>query len=196
MPLGAFKAALMGTAGVSAGADVVLLSSQTLSAAGTCAFASGITSAYGEYIFKWYDIHSTDSNGPNFTVNFSTDGGDNYNMTKTSTTFMAYHTQADASALSYKIDIDITSATGYQNIIYSTDSGADESTAGELHLFNPASTTYVKHWWSKATSYSEIPGVQNVFTGGYVNSTSDVDAVQFKTNVGTFSGKMKMWGVK
>ena len=56
MPLGAFKAALMGTAGVSTG-DVVLLSSQTASNSASISFTSDITSTYGEYIFKFYNIN-------------------------------------------------------------------------------------------------------------------------------------------
>ena len=55
MPLGAFKAALMGTAGVSTG-DVVLIQTQTASDSATISFTSDITSTYGEYIFKFYDI--------------------------------------------------------------------------------------------------------------------------------------------
>ena len=69
MPLGAFKAALMGTAGVSTG-DVVLLSSQTASNSATISFTSDITSTYGEYIFRFYNINPvTDSTEFQFQCN-------------------------------------------------------------------------------------------------------------------------------
>ena len=74
--------------------------------------------------------------------------------------------------------------------------GADEHCAGELHLFNPSSTTYNKNWYSRVVMYHEGDQVWDSFVGGFVNSTSDIDAIQFKMESGNFDGKIKMWGVK
>jgi hypothetical protein len=195
MPLGAFKAALMGTAGVST-ADVVLLSSQTASGASTISFTSGITSTYGEYIFKWYNVNpGTDET--HLQVNFSTDGGSNYNMTKTTTAFLAAIRENDSGAsLAYNAASDLAQSTGVQKLSGTIGNGSDESAAGELHLFNPSSTTYVKHFLATSHEVEAADYSQNWFYGGYINSTNDVDAVQFSVSSGTFDGKIKMWGVK
>ena len=196
MPLGANKAAIMGVAGVST-ADVVLLSTQTASNSASLSFTSDITSTYGEYIFKFYNINPA-TDAQQFTFNLSTDGGSNYNVTKTSTAFMARHRESDASAsLGYFTAEDIAQGTGYQSIsIKGVGNDADASVAGELHLFNPSSTTYIKHFYSRMNSLQEDNEATDGFSAGYVNSTSAVNAVTFKMQSGNFDSKIKMWGVK
>jgi hypothetical protein len=49
-----------------------------------------------------------------------------------------------------------------------------------LHLFNPSSTTFVKHFISKSNEYGDNDQSDNHFVAGYGNTTSAVDAVQFK----------------
>jgi len=196
MPLGAFKAALMGTAGVSAAGDVVLLSTQTASGASEISFTSGITSTYGEYIFKVYNFNpGTDTTNLQFEV--SDDAGSSYGLTKTSSSFYTYHKEDDsAAALAYNGTLDIAEGSGAQGVVYGVGNGADESAAGELHLFNPSSTTYVKHYISKFTSLRDDDQNSVWFIGGYVNDTSAVTALKFTASSGTFDGKFKMWGVK
>ena len=195
MPLGAFKAALMGTAGVST-ADVVLLSSQTASDSATIDFTSGITSTYGEYIFRFYNINPA-TNAQVFHFNGSTDGGSNYNLTKTTTWFDAGHAENDSlAALAYVDTLDLAQSTGFQPLGSDVASDADASLAGELHLFNPSSTTYVKHFYARTHYMHDINLAANAFQAGYFNTTSDIDAVQFKMSSGNFDGKIKLWGVK
>jgi len=196
MPLGAFKAALMGTAGVSVAGDVVLLHDTDYSNAASASITSGIDSTYGEYIFKFYNINpATDE--AKLQVNFSTDGGSNYNMAKTTTNFRAEHDEGDSvTQLVYRTGEDLAQGTGVQEITSTIGNGGDESAAGELHLFNPSSTTYVKHFYSKFNDYEASNYIQHVFVAGYVNSTSDVDAIQFSMSSGNFDGTIKMWGVK
>ena len=196
MPLGAFKAALMGTAGASTTGDVVLLSTQTASGASAISFTSDITSTYGEYIFKVYNFNpGTDTVNLQFEV--SDDAGSSYGLTKTSSSFLTYHMEDDsAAALGYNGTLDLAQATGAQGVIYGVGNGADESAAGDLHLFNPSSTTYVKHYTSKFTSLRDDDENAVWFVGGYVNDTSAVTALKFTASSGTFDGKFKMWGVK
>ena len=196
MPLGAFKAALMGTAGVSTG-DVVLLSTQTASGSASISFTSDITSTYGEYIFKFYNMNPA-TDGVTFDFNMSTDSGSNYNVTKTTTAFMARHEEDDAPAsLGYFTADDLAQGTGFAELtVKGVGNAADESCAGELHLFNPASTTYVKHFYSTMQTYSENIESHNGFHAGYGNTTSAVDAVRFQMGSGNMDGKIKMWGVK
>ena len=131
MPLGAFKAALMGTAGVSTG-DVVLISSQTASDSATISFTSGIDSTYGEYIFKFYLLNPvTDAAEFTFQVN-ATDGADYNDSAITSTLFRAVHEEDASDAnLEYQSTLDQAQGTAFQTIQYNfcllyTSDAADE----------------------------------------------------------------------
>ena len=196
MPLGAFKAALMGTAGVSTG-DVVLLSSQTASGSASLTFSSGITSTYGEYIFRFYNINpATDQADFSFGVN-ATDGADYNDSAITSTFFRAAHAEDDSqTALGYDDSWDQAQGTAYEFIAVELGNGSDESCSGELHLFNPSSTTYVKHFYSTFNAYEYRSQSRQYFNAGYINDTTAIDDIQFKMDSGNFDGKIKMWGVK
>jgi len=195
MPLGANKAAIMGVAGVST-ADVVLLSSQTASGDSAISFTSGIDSTYGEYIFRFYNINpATNSQNFTFQVNASSQSG--YNETITSTYFQAYHNEGDTSAaLAYSAGNDQAQGTAFQIISNDGGSGSDESCAGELHLFNPSSTTYVKHFYSRLQNHHASDYANDEFAAGYFNFTAALTNIQFKMASGNFDGTIKMWGVK
>ena len=197
MPLGAFKAALMGTAGATAEGDVVLLSTQTASNSATISFTSGITSTYGEYIFKFYNLNpATDQANFTFQVN-ATDGADYNDSAMTTTYFSAIHDEDDDNAaVSYVAANDQAQGTAFQMLTYYSGSGSDESSTGELHLFNPASTTYVKHFHARMNNYLSGARSDDIYVAGYINDTTAIDDVQFKFSSGNFDGKIKMWGVK
>jgi hypothetical protein len=195
MPLGAFKAALMGTAGVSTG-DVVLLSAQTASDSATISFTSDITSTYGEYIFKFYNINPEGS-GVNFSFQVNATDSTSYDETMTTTFFKAYHHENDSdAAIAYAAGNDQAQGTAFQDLLQSLGTGADESIAGELHLFNPASTTYVKHFYSRFEGMQDSPTTVDEYAAGYINTTTAIDDIQFKMSSDNFNGKIKMWGVK
>ena len=194
MPLGAFKAALMGTAGVST-ADVVLLSTQTASDSSGVAFTSGIDSTYGEYIFRFYNLADHGNQLIHFQVNASGESG--YNETITSSAFYARHTEADdATALAYRASADQAQGTAYQTLSEALRADADASMSGELHLFNPASTTYVKHFIARTAMMQSSPGAWETHVAGYINTTAAITGINFKADSGTFDGTIKMWGVK
>jgi len=197
MPLGAFKAALMGTAGVST-ADVVLLSSTTASDDASVSITSGINSTYGEYIFKFYNINpATDHVEFSFQVNGAGESG--YNETITSSSISAYHREDDSTAALVNTSAtDQAQGTAFQTIMTDTANDADAGHAGELHLFNPASTTYVKHFYSRTAAFNgdAPPHAWDLLQAGYINTTTAIDEVQFKCSSGNFDGKIKMWGVK
>ena len=174
---------------------MTLITTNTSSNAASSSFTSGIDSTYKLYIFKFYDANPVTNNVP-FTVNFSTDGGSNYNMTKTTTFFRAYHYESDGdAALGYLTALDLAQGTGFQPVVEDVGNGADESCAGTLWLFNPSNTTYVKHFYSRGVSYHSSDVAVDCFAAGYVNSTSDVDAVQFKMSSGNMDAVIKMYGV-
>ncbi len=177
------------------GGALNLLSTQTASGSATISFTSGIDSTYKEYVFKFININAA-TDQASFTWQASTDGGSSYGMTITSSAFQAYQNEAgDSYALQYNTASDQAQATTYQNITYLQGNESDKSSSGELHLFNPSSTTYVKNFYSIANNCEHQDMTQNMFIGGYINSTSDVDAIQFKMSSGNFDGKIKMYGV-
>ena len=198
MPLGAFKAALMGTAGVSTGPSapyVVLLETQTASDSANLDFTSGIDSTYGEYIFRFYNINpATDAATLQFQVNVSGESG--FNETMTTTDVHAYNSESSGNGFQYYAGFDQAEGTAYQTLADDVGNGADESCAGELHLFNPSSTTYVKHFYSRASSYHWLSRAESYQIAGYINVTGAVDEISFKMDSGNFDGKIKMWGVK
>ena len=193
MPLGAFKAALMGTAGVSTG-DVVLLSTQTASSSASLTFSSDITSTYGEYIFGFYNIHpATDEAELTFQVN-ATDTT-SYNENITSSAFWAKHGEdGSGGAVGYTTSHDqADSDAAYQTIGFDQPNANDGAYSGRMHLFNPASTTYVKHFYSRMEVSAEA---RDEFVAGYINEATAIDDIQFKMSAGNMdAGVIKMWGV-
>ena len=196
MPLGANKAAIMGVAGTAAAGDVVLLSSQTATSDASISFTSGIDSTYGEYIFKYYNCNpETNTVNWSFQANAASQSG--YNETITSSLFYAYHNEADTqTALLYQATKDQAEGTAFQQLLDGQGNGADESCAGELHLFNPSSTTYVKHFYATNQHMHASNFSQNHYIAGYFNTTAAITNIQFKFSSGDFDGTIKMWGVK
>mgnify|MGYP003131136864 CR=1 FL=1 len=175
------------------GGSMSLISTQTASSSSTISFTSGIDSTYDEYVFKFINIHA-DTDTANFTVGFR-DGGTDYDATKTTTYFRAYHSEADSTAFGYKTDQDLAQSTGFQNLCYSLDGDADGNTAGYLHLFNPSSTTFVKHFIARTSCVHSAPEAHDSYIAGYCNTTTAIDGVQFKMSSGTFDGVIKLYGI-
>ncbi len=174
--------------------NMVLLSTQTASNAASVSFTSGIDSTYKLYIFKFIDINpSTDNQRLEFQVNAS--GQTGYNEVITSTIFYARHSEADTNAqLTYYTGGDQAQGTAYQNIGWISDH-ADHSLVGDLRLFNPSSTTYVKHFSARTTWNNDTDGLMDGFIGGYINTTSAITEISFKVASGTFDGTIKMYGL-
>jgi len=174
---------------------MTLITTNTSSNAASSSFTSGIDSTYKLYIFKFYDVNpATDST--HFSVQGSIDGGSNYNVAMTTTNFRARHYENDSSTnLDYQDGSDQAQGTGFQILAVSVGNGADESAAGALWLFNPSNTTYVKHFYSTANLYDEANISQNEFVGGYFNTTSAINAIQFKMSSGDMDAVIKMYGV-
>jgi hypothetical protein len=183
-------------AGIAGGGTLVLLSTQTASASASISFTTGIDSTYDEYIFKFINIHPA-TDGTPLLFNLSTDGGSSYNVTKTTTVFNAYHDEADtATNLGYRTDNDLAQSTSYQNIAHDVGADADQAVSGYLHLFAPSSTTYVKHFISTTSPARNNDYAFEHFTGGYANTTSAINAVDFKFSSGNIDdGIIKMYGV-
>ena len=181
--------------GLSGGA-LNLISTQTASSSSTISFTSGIDDTYDSYVFKCFDINpATDDQV--FRIKFSIDGGSNYNATITSTSFYARHYEnGSGGALGYHTSMDEAQTTVGQQIARSIGNGSDESFCATVHLFNPSSTTFVKHFISRGNEYQSTNNESRDYhIAGYVNSTSAVNAVQFLIGGGVFDGTIKLYGV-
>ena len=173
---------------------LIFISSQTASGSASIEFTTGLTSAYNEYVFFFTNINPA-TEDYNFTFNGSIDGGSNYNVTKTTTVFTAYHSESGSyTALGYDATRDLAQSASFQQLGWNIGSGADESLAGEFHLFNPTSTTYVKQFYGKSSYYYSSDYAFITYVAGYFNDTNDVDAMQFKMSSGNFDGTVAMYG--
>ena len=183
-------------AGIAGGGTLVLLSTQTASASASISFTTGIDSTYDEYVFKFINIHPA-TNSASFEFNMSTDGGSSYNVTKTSSAFMAYHTEADSgTGLEYRTGQDLAQSTAYQRLLHGIGNQTDESGSGMLTIYNPSSTTYVKHFISCTSNYMHGDYANNYFTAGYFNTTSAVNAIRVQMASGNFDGTIYLYGIK
>jgi hypothetical protein len=178
------------------GSSLVLLSEQTASSSATISFTSGIDSTYKEYIFKFISCHPATDN-VDFLVNFSADGGSNYNVTKTTTFFAAYENESGGSGtLTYADANDLAQSTDFQMLNDGVGNGNDETCVGTLHLFDPSNTTFVKHFMATSHRYYYSDYAIVDYMAGYCNTTSAVNAVQFKFQSGNIdAGTIKMYGV-
>ena len=172
------------------------ISTATASASASIEFTSGIDSTYKEYVFYYVNMHPSVDNAF-FQFNMSTDNGSNYNVAKTTTFFRAYHTESDAATdFLYETGYDLAQGTGLQFITPEMGNLSDECVSGNLILFNPSSTTFVKHFISNTNhnSYHDIS--ENCFGAGYGNTTSAVNAIKFEMTSGNIdSGQILLFGV-
>ena len=129
--------------------------------------------------------------------NLSADSGSNYNVTKTTSFFRAQHTEGGASVFEYVAGDDLAQSTASANISNLCGADNDQCVSGYLHLFEPSSTTFVKHFMSVVNStFTDSDGSANLYMGGYGNTTSAIDAIQFSMSSGNIdSGTIDMYGV-
>ena len=177
--------------------DLNLLATNTItSGVSSSSFTSNIDSTYDTYLFKYINIHAG-TNDAKFQFNLSSDSGSSYNVTKTTTAFRGYHDEADSTtSLAYKTGDDLAEGTGCQNLCDTIGNDNDASGNGLLHLFDPSNTTFVKQFMSTVNGMYNSNYITNCFTGGKFNTTSAINAVQFKFASGNIdSGVIKLYGV-
>tara|TARA_R100000687_G_C6348246_1_gene117567 strand:+ start:68 stop:604 length:537 start_codon:yes stop_codon:yes gene_type:complete len=172
-----------------------LLSTDADTDVANISITSNITSTYDEYMFVITDFNPAVNSGQ-LLFQASIDGGSNYNVAQTTTFWHAYHDEADSeTALAYVTAQDIADGTGFQILSGNTGNGADESASGILHLFRPANTTFNKHYYSRVSSMHAGPYELDEFADGYFNTTSAINAVQFKANNGNMDCVIQMYGI-
>jgi len=178
------------------GSALTLLETQTASSSATISFTSNIDSTYKEYIFKYINVHPA-TNSTMFAFQVDTGTNTSYNQTITSTHFTVGNNEAGNDTLfTYQTSMDQGQGTSFQKISNNVGNGNDECVSGTLHLFDPSSTTFVKHFVARSVEYHNEDYAVDSYTGGYVNTTTAITRVQFKFESGNIdSGTFKLYGV-
>ena len=178
-----------------ASGDMNLITTNTISSGvSSSSFTSSIDSTYDTYLFKFINIHpATDSQ--HLQVNFR-DGSSAFDATKTTTAWYAYQGESGGTDLIYLTGLDLAQSTAYQSICGTVGNGNDESFSGEMFLFSPSSTTFVKHFIVRGNTYSQNDLSADMYFAGYCNVTAAIDGVDFKFGSGNIdSGVIKMYGL-
>ena len=191
-----FNASANGFSTIDPGA-MTLISTTTASNDSTVDITSGIDSTYPVYLFKIINVHgATDDTQFKFQGNVS--GGSGFNETITSTYFKAGQNEAgDYNTLGYGSSSDQGQGTGYQTISENMGNANDECGSGELFLFNPSSTTFVKHFFVRFQHQQHASQSYQSYIAGYFNTTSAIDEISFKFASGNIdSGTFKLYGIR
>ena len=176
--------------------SMTLLQTQTASSSATIDFTSNIDSTYDVYCFKFINMHPS-YNGAHFSLKASTNSGSSFGLTKTTTFFNAQHNESDsATSLAYAGGKDLAQSTGRLYMNYETGNENDECISGTFTLYNPSSTTFVKHFIGTSNTYYQGDYSINAYIGGYFNTTSAINCIRFDFDNGTIdSGVIKLYGI-
>jgi len=186
--------------------SMVFIKKLTASSSSTLSFVDGASSVvldntYKEYIFTFKNIHPSNSGAANFTFQGSTDTGSSYGVTMTATHFATFKKENDSGgSVAYDTDEDLAQGTGFKTILMAINgsNNADVNGSGYLHLFNPSSTTFVKHFISRISGQygSSADHAHESYAAGYFNTTSAIDAIQFKMSSGNIdAGDICLYGI-
>jgi len=189
------------SAGQLASGSLVPIKTLTASSSSTLSFVDGtdgvvLDSTYPIYVFKFINIHPANDQA-SFQVNFR-DGGSSYDATKTTSNFRAYHNEAGSdTSLGYFTSEDLAQSTSDQIIGRTVGNDNDQSCTGEIFLFSPSSTTFVKHFLIRSSVTEHGNYYVDYHIAGYCNTTTAIDGVQFKFDSGNIdAGTIKLYGIK
>ena len=180
--------------------SMIFIKKLTASSSSTLSFVDGssdvvLDSTYKEYLFTFNNIHPA-TDGSQFQIGFR-DGDTDYDAVKTTTFFQAYHQESGGSAgIQYATSLDLAQSTSFQNITGDLGNQNDECGSGIVQLFNPSSTTFVKHFITRENGQQNNEQSVSIFTAGYCNTTSAIDGVQFKMSSGNIDvGDICLYGI-
>ena len=176
--------------------SMVLLKTVTASDGDGTLTLSGLNTDYKEYVITHLNYRSS-TDGEGLAFQGTTDGS-NYNIAMTTTHFSAYHLEDNsATSLAYNAAGDQAQGTGFNPLTRNVGSGADEGTSGYIHLFEPSSTTFAKHYTARNQAYAANDNAYDNYSAGYFNTTSAITAIQFKATSGNLeAGTFKLYGIK
>jgi hypothetical protein len=190
----AFNSSANGFDTATAGAMTLIATNTISSGVSSSSFTSGIDSTYDTYLFKFINLHFSNENEAFFLK--LRDGGSSFDATKTTTHFLVRHRENDATSFSYDSDRDLAQSTGGHFLNLVTGNQDDGSLSGDMFLFSPSSTTFVKHFIARTHNMDSGDNATTVYSAGYANVTAAIDGVEFSASSGTIdSGVIKMYGI-
>lgn len=178
-----------------------LIQSLTASNNATRSFTTGIDSTYKTYIFQFINIQPvTDGVQFQFQADKSTDT--DYDQPVTGSIFYGSHrTDNAATVLEYNTGYDLEQATTFINLTRDQVGNASaENLNGELWLYNPSNTTYVKHYSARVNTHRDASGeirLEDYYTAGYFNDGAGaINKVRFQFSSGNINaGTITMYGI-
>ena len=180
---------------------IFLIKNLDASSSSTLSFVDGsdsvdLDNTYKTYLFRFVNIHPANDN-VDFEFQGNAAGGSGFNETITSTMFIAEHKENDNTDFTYRSSNDQANGTSFQDIAYNVGNDNDQGLSGELYLFNPSNTTFVKHFMANIATHAHQENIINHYTAGYFNTTSAIDEIQFKFSGGNIdSGRIALYGIK
>ena len=182
---------------------MTLIKTVTASDDSTISFVNGtsdvvLDSTYPIYVVKIISANIQTDN-QDLVINFSDDtSSHSYDLAKTDTYFAGLHTEADNDAgLQYEAAEDLAQGTGFTVVTKEQANDADAGACSTIWLFNPSSTTFIKHYMMRSNWFQHNDYAQDAFKSGYINTTAAVTAIQFKSTSGNIdSGTFKLYGIK
>ena len=194
--------ALTGTVtGVTSTQKIFLIKNLDASSSSTLSFVDGsdsvdLDNTYKTYLFRFVNIHPANDN-VDFEFQGNAAGGSGFNETITSSMFIAEHKENDNTDFTYRGSNEQAQGTSFQDIAYNVGNDNDQGLSGELYLFNPSNTTFVKHFMANIATHAHQENIINHYTAGYFNTTSAIDEIQFKFSGGDIdSGRIALYGIK
>jgi hypothetical protein len=186
------------------GGAMTFIKKLTASSSSDLSFLNGSSdvvfdSTYKEYLFIFNNIHpSVDE--PKFTFQVDTGTNTNYNQQITSTQFQDYHTEdGSLTGLGYAGGDDQANGTAFQSLIQNVEADNDNCTSGYLHLFNPSSSVFVKHFMGRFYTQQSSGGqvyANGMYPAGYINTTTAITRIQFKMSSGNIdAGTITLYGI-
>ena len=160
---------------------------------------SYFTSTYKHYMIEIINFRPVvDNVSINFAGTTDSNGSvANWNQgATTSTYYQASHSTNDTTAeLAYESTLDKLNVSGDQLINYEIGNATEYASCGEIHLFNPASSTYYKTWYATTQSYMKSRSWQT-FVSAWWATTDPINGVRFATSGGNFYGTFRLYGMK
>ena len=186
--------------GVTSTQKLFLIKNLDASSSGTLSFVDGsdsvdLDNTYKTYLFRFVNIHPANDN-VDFEFQGNAAGGSGFNETITSSMFIAEHKENDNTDFTYRGSNEQAQGTSFQDIAYNVGNDNDQGLSGELYLFNPSNTTFVKHFMANIATHAHQENIINHYTAGYFNTTSAIDEIQFKFSGGDIdSGRIALYGI-
>jgi len=179
-----------------------LIKTYTASSDSTLSFVDGTDSvdftAYDEFVFKFIDIHPA-TNNTQFAFQVDTGTNTSYNIACTSSTFRAYADEAGSdSGVGYVTGEDQAQGTAFQKLTAGGTVGNDndQAASGYLHIFNPSSSVFVKHFTCRSNASHASDYTADFYAAGYFNTTTALTRCQFKMLSGNIdAGQISLYGI-